>query len=74
MPNRSIADMKLGEVGIIKSFTDDFTYQKLIEMGFLPDAKVKFCGVAPFGDPIWIKVSGYSLSLRKSDASTVLIQ
>ncbi len=74
MPNKSLADLKIGETGIIKAFTDDFTSLKLLEMGCLPHSPVKLCGVAPLGDPIRIKVLGYSLSLRKAEAATVLLE
>ena len=74
MTNRSIADLKVGETGIIKAFTDDIISLKLLEMGCLPNTPVKMCNMAPFGDPICIKVCGYNLSLRKAEASTVIVE
>ncbi len=65
--------LKPGETAIIQSFTDDFLSLKLMEMGCLPGEKVKLANVAPFGDPIAIEVSGYLLSLRKNEASTVVV-
>jgi len=29
--------------------------------------------IAPFGDPIAVKVSGYVLSMRKDEASTIVV-
>ncbi len=74
MKTRSVADLKVGEKGIIQFFKDELMSLKLLEMGCLPGAEVKLSCVAPFGDPICIKVSGYSLSLRKDEASTILIK
>ncbi|MES2731235.1 MAG: FeoA family protein [Bacteroidota bacterium] len=74
MKNRSVADLKVGEKGIIQFFLDELMSLKLLEMGCLPGTEVKLSCVAPFGDPICIKVSGYSLSLRKDEASTILIK
>ncbi len=63
--------LKIGETATIQSFTDSFLSLKLIEMGCLPGETVKLANIAPFGDPIAIEVSGYLLSLRKQEASTV---
>ena len=62
-----------GQSATIKSFTDRFLSLKLIEMGCLPGETVRLSYVAPMGDPIAIEVSGYMLSLRKQEASTVVI-
>lgn len=70
---KSVAQMKPGEVGIVTGFTDEFLSVKLMEMGCLPGAAVKFNFSAPFGDPICISVSGYELSLRLDEAATISI-
>jgi ferrous iron transport protein A len=70
---RSIANMKPGETAIIAGFTDDALSAKLLEMGCLPGAAVRFNFTAPFGDPICISVLGYELSLRVEEASTISI-
>jgi ferrous iron transport protein A len=74
MKTKSVADLKVGEKGIIQFFKDELMSLKLLEMGCLPGTEVKLSCVAPFGDPICIKVAGYSLSLRKDEASTILIK
>ena len=71
---KSIADLKLGESGVIQEFKDDEMSLKLLEMGCLPNSEVKLCAIAPLGDPICIKVCDYCLSLRKAEASLVLIK
>jgi len=45
----------------------------LLEMGCLPGSEIMMTHQAPFGDPIAIKVSGYTLSMRKEEAATILI-
>jgi ferrous iron transport protein A len=71
--NKSVAQMKPGEVGIIAGFTDEHLSVKLLEMGCLPGAAVRFNFSAPFGDPVCISVLGYELSLRLDEASTISI-
>jgi ferrous iron transport protein A len=70
---RNVAQMQPGEVGIVTGFTDDYLSIKLMEMGCLPGAPVKFNFSAPLGDPICISVSGYELSLRLEEAATISI-
>ena len=71
---RSVTDLKMGEKGVIQFFKDELMSLKLLEMGCLPGTEVKLSFVAPFGDPICIRVDGYHLSLRKDEASTILIK
>jgi ferrous iron transport protein A len=72
-PLKTLSQLNPGESGIINSFSDSELLLKLLEMGCLPGEAIKLEGVAPFGDPIIVSVSGYSLSMRKAEASCVLI-
>ncbi|MFN6946229.1 MAG: ferrous iron transport protein A [Cytophagaceae bacterium] len=72
-PQKSLAELKPGEKGTICCFKDEFLSLKLLEMGCLPGCEVTMNFKAPLGDPICIKVSGYCLSLRKEEASTILL-
>lgn len=69
-----MANMKLGERAVIDSFTDSEMSLKLLEMGCIPGETIVVDNIAPMGDPIAIFVSGYLLSLRKKEASTVLVK
>ena len=70
---KTVAQMKPGETAIISGFTDNYISVKLMEMGCLPGVPVRFNFTAPFGDPVCISVSGYELSLRLDEASTISI-
>ena len=70
---RSVASLKPGEKGTVNNFKDEYLSLKLLEMGVLPGTEVEMKFAAPFGDPICIKVSGYDLSLRLEEASTISI-
>jgi ferrous iron transport protein A len=72
-PNKSVADMKPGETAVISGFSDEILSVKLLEMGFLPGTAVRFNFTAPLGDPVCVSVSGYDLSLRIDEASTIVI-
>jgi ferrous iron transport protein A len=71
----NLADLKIGEKGEIMGFTDELLSLKLLEMGCLPGTEVILTHLAPFGDPIAIRVSGsYTLSMRREEAETMLIK
>lgn len=48
--------------------------RKLMDMGLNKGAKIEVKGKAPMGDPIEIKVRGYSLSLRQDEAAEILVK
>jgi ferrous iron transport protein A len=70
---KNLSELKIGQSAIIDSFTDKGIALKLMEMGCTPGEVVKLDQIAPLGDPIAIFVSGYLLSLRKAEASTVMV-
>ena len=45
--------------------------RRLMEMGVIPGVSVQVIKTAPFGDPIEVRVRGYSLAMRKSEADSV---
>ena len=69
-----LSQLDPGQSGIIKEFTDLEMSVKLMEMGCLPGEPIHVERVAPFGDPMAITVSGYQLSLRKLEASTIRLR
>lgn len=69
-----LTELKLGERGVIISFTNQELALKLMEMGCFPGEIVIIEQVAPLGDPISIRVSGYSLSLRLNEADQIILE
>ena len=45
--------------------------RRIMEMGLTPGVGVRVLKVAPLGDPIELRVRGYTLSLRRADAALV---
>lgn len=66
--------MKAGTKVKIKSFENDEIILKLMEMGCLPDEEITVWKKAPLGDPIYIMVAGYSLSLRLDEAEKINVE
>lgn len=69
--SKTIADLRKGETAVISKIVDNELALKLLEMGCLPGETVTLQHIAPLGDPVCIRVSGYSLSLRKQEASAI---
>lgn len=69
----NLAQLNIGESAVIESFTDMEMSLKLLDMGCIPGEIVKVDRIAPLGDPISISVLGYTLCLRKAEASTILV-
>ena len=42
-----------------------------LDMGLIPKTAVRVEKIAPLGDPLELRVRGYSLSLRKEDARNI---
>jgi Fe2+ transport system protein FeoA len=45
--------------------------KRLMEMGIVPGVKLRVVKAAPFGDPIEIRLRGYSLAVRKTEAEAI---
>lgn len=72
---KNVAALKPGQKATICCLKDDELSTKLTEMGCLPGIEIEVERPAPLGDPIRIKLGDqYSLSLRKDEASLIMIK
>ena len=69
----SIANLKVGERGIIEDISFDNIPLSLLEMGCLPGESVELLQRAPLKDPLYIRVNGSHLAIRTETASQILI-
>lgn len=67
-----LSDVPIGAHGTVAtvSGTGRIT-RRLMEMGVVPGVRIRVIKAAPFGDPIEIRLLGYSLALRRSEAAAV---
>lgn len=72
--NKRLSEIQIGKKVIIKHFENDELFLKLMEMGLVPGEVILVDHVAPLGDPICIKVSGYTLSLRIDEAEGIIVE
>ncbi|MDR3263491.1 MAG: ferrous iron transport protein A [Clostridiales bacterium] len=73
--DKKLNDFIPEEKGRVKSITAEGKIRRrLFDMGVTPGAEIVMRKTAPLGDPIEVTVRGYELSLRKSEAETVLME
>ena len=72
----SLKMLAVGDIGKVIGFnTTGKAYRKrLLAMGLTPGTEFEITRFAPLGDPIEIKIRGFSLSLRKNEAAVLLIE
>ncbi|MDR2975690.1 MAG: ferrous iron transport protein A [Streptococcaceae bacterium] len=69
-----LSDLKPGETGIVRKIETDFaTKHRLMDMGVTRGVGIFVRKLAPLGDPMELHLRGYSLSLRKQDASLIKV-
>ena len=72
---KTLAQLTIGEESNVISIAGDSAITKrLMEMGVVPGVSVRVVKTAPFGCPMQIKVRGYNLAIRRSEASSIKIQ
>lgn len=73
METLRLSDLRPGQEAVIREFDNSDIFLKLMEMGCVPGEKIFLEKVAPLGDPISVKISGYSLSLRLNEAEHIRV-
>ncbi len=70
-----LSELAVGASAVVRDFPrTGTTFLRLREMGLLNGTRVTLIRTAPLGDPIEIKLRGYHLTLRKSEAEHVLVE
>ena len=65
----TLKDLKVGESAVVRDVGGGGSLrQHFLDMGIIPGTEVLLVKMAPMGDPIEIKVHGYALTLRLSEA------
>jgi ferrous iron transport protein A len=71
----SLSQLPVGATATLRDFPKAGTaFLRLREMGLLAGTTLTMVRTAPMGDPIEIKVRGYHLTLRKSEADHILVE
>ena len=72
---KTLKDIKIGETAVVKRLTGEGAVKRrIMDMGITKGTSVYVRKVAPLGDPIEVTVRGFELSLRKADASSIIVE
>ena len=72
---KKLSELSIGETGQIKIVEGEGRVRRrLFDMGITPGAKVYLRKKAPLGDPIEITLRNYELTLRKDEASCIVLE
>ena len=71
-----LSNLKLNQLAKVKKITasDSVLTKKLLSMGILKGEQVVVTKKSVLGDPIEVTIRGYNLSLRKDEASQILVE
>ena len=74
--SQKLQDLAVGDTGRVVGFGEgNKAYRrKLLSMGLTPGVEFSVTRYAPMGDPVEIRVRGFSLSLRKDEAEALLVE
>lgn len=75
MAIKKLSQMQPGEAGIVVKVNGSGNVKfRLIDMGVVKGSKLQVVKFAPLGDPIEIKIKGFSLSLRKNESEMIDVE
>ncbi len=69
-----LSQLSFGQEAVVEKVSGDELALRLFEMGLLPGETVALENIAPFGDPIAIRVGEYKMCLRLADAEMIDIK
>jgi len=70
----SLADIPAGESAQVERVdASGAIRRRLLDMGFLPGVEVRVERRALSGDPLWLRMHGFQVSLRKAEAAAVRV-
>ena len=71
----SIDQLKPGESAVIRLIEQrNSAACYLMELGLMAGTTVKMIKRAPLGDPMEIRLRGFNLSIRRSEANAILVE
>ncbi len=74
-PTTGLDQLAPGSRGVVKVIAaENGARRRLLEMGFVSGTPLRVVRLAPLGDPMQIELHGYHISLRRSEARSILVE
>ena len=72
---KTLARLKPGQSGVVDGLTAAGAVKRhFLDMGITKGVRITVERIAPFGDPIAVRLRGYSLSLRRDEAAKIELE
>ncbi|HET8655845.1 MAG TPA: FeoA family protein [Longimicrobiaceae bacterium] len=72
---RALAELEPGERGRVAAVAaEGDTARRLMDMGLIRGTAVEVVRRAPLGDPIEVRLRGFMLTLRRSEAEQITVE
>ena len=70
----SLADMKVGQSGIVEALEGRGNIQhRLVDMGVVKGSRISVFKKAPLGDLVEVKIKGCAMALRMNEAAMISV-
>ena len=70
-----LSQLKIGEKAtVVAVHGEGAVRRRLFDMGVTPGAEVQLRKKAPLGDPLEVRLRGYTLTMRKNEAEQVTME
>lgn len=72
----NLKDLSVGDSGRVVGFSPGCKAyrKKLLAMGLTPGVEFTITRFAPMGDPVQIRIRGFSMSLRRDEADALTVE
>lgn len=75
MNNKTLYELKIGQIGSIVDITaDEKTKRRLQDIGFIKGTDVLCAFKSPFGEPTAYRIKGTTIALRDEQSNKIIIQ
>lgn len=71
----TLDQLSVGQTGVIRSVGGEGVLRlRLLDMGLIPKTTVSVTRIAPMGDPMELRLRGYTLTIRREDARSIEVE
>lgn len=72
---KKLSEFSIGQTGVVKAVVGEGRIRRrLFDMGVTPGAEIYLRKKAPLGDPLEVTIRGYELTVRKTEAESVVME
>ncbi|MDO4846136.1 MAG: FeoA family protein [Oscillospiraceae bacterium] len=71
----TLDEMTVGSRGVIRAVGGEGVLRlRFLDMGLIPRTEITVTKIAPMGDPLELRLRGYTLTIRREDARNIEVE